>query len=86
MEVARSKKKTRTLDSHSYAMLHAHLRTHQWFALPPVPGASCWRIGGELTCPNGTSPHTWGTLYIYCLQIPTSPCCAQCVTGRYGYL
>ena len=37
------------------------------------------------------SPHTWDTiLHTIPLHIPykypISPCCAQCVTGRYGYL
>ena len=34
----------------------------------------------EMTWPNGTNPHT-----IFCKYL-ISPCCAQCVTGRYGYL
>ena len=64
--------------------------TYQWNALPPIPGAR-WEIGGELTCPNGTSPHTWGTiLHTIPLHISykysISPCCRQCVTGRYGCL
>ena len=55
-----------------------------------IPGA-WWGKRGELTYPNGTSPHTWGTiLRTIPLHIPykypISPCCAQCVTGRYGYL
>ena len=44
-----------------------------------------------MTYPNGTSPHTWGTiLRTIPLHIPykypISPCCVQCVTGRYGCL
>ena len=45
----------------------------------------------ELECPNGTSPHTWGTilctvlLHVPCTYLIT-PCCARCVTGAYGYL
>ena len=55
---------------------------------------TCWAWqgkGGELTCPNGTSPHTWATilrtipLHIHYKYL-ISTCCAQCVTGRYGYL
>ena len=63
---------------------------HQWYALPPILG-SWWEIRGKLTCPNGTSPHTWGTiLCIIPLHIPykypISPCCGECVTRRYGHL
>ena len=50
-----------------------------------------WEIGGELTCPNWTSPHVWGTiLHTIPLHISykylISPCCGQWVTGRYGCL
>ena len=68
------------------------LYTYQWYAPPPIPGA-WWEIGGELTCPrpNGTTPHTWDIiLHTIPLHIPykylISPCCGQCVTGRYGCL
>ena len=66
------------------------LFAYQWYALPPIPGA-WWEIGGELTCPNEVSPHTWGTILRTILlhipyKYPISPCCGQCVTARYGWL
>ena len=64
------------------------ISTYQWYALPPIPRAQ-WKIGGELTCPNETSPHTWSTILhtIPLMNTPyTYPCCGQCVTGRYGCL
>ena len=40
-------------------------------------------IGGELTCPNETSPHTWDTiLYTIPLQIAHISLSEQCMTGR----
>ena len=42
---------------------------HQWYALPPILRGR-WEIRGKLTCPNGTSPHTWGT--ILCIIPPIS--------------
>ena len=53
--------------------------------IPPIPGN--WH-----DCPIGQCPHTLATiLHVYhphptYLKYPISPCCAQCVTGRYGYL
>ena len=45
------------------------------YAIPLIPRA-WWGKRGELTCPNGTSPHTWGT--ILHTTHPISPCCAHC--------
>ena len=64
--------------------------TYQWYALPPIPEA-WWGKGGELTFSNGTSPHTWGTILCTILlgisyKYPITPCCGQCVRGRYEYL
>ena len=66
------------------------LCAHQWYALLPILRGR-WEIRGKLTCPNGTSPHNWGTiLCIIPLHIPykypISPCCGQYVTRRYGRL
>ena len=37
--------------------------TYQWYALFQITGA--WQSkGGELTCPNATSLHTWGTILL----------------------
>ena len=62
---------------------------YQWYTLPPILGAR-WEVGGELTCPNGTSFLTWGTILraIPSLHIPykypISPWCAQCVIIYIG--
>ena len=75
-----------------YFAIPSSLYAYQWCALPTTPEA-WWGIGGKLTYPNGTSLHTWGIklctipLHIpYTHKYPISPCRAQCVTGRYGYL
>ena len=50
---------------------------HQLYALPPIPGAQR-EIGGELTYPNGTSPHTWGTI-LYTISLTNTLLCDMSV-------
>ena len=64
------------------------LCTYQWYALPPIPGA--WReLGGvlmEQASIPGPQSCVWSSYISIPYKYPISPCCAQCVTGRYGNL
>ena len=55
------------------------------------PTLNTWGVTRVRRGPNGTSLHTWATILCMVLlhipyKYPISPCCAQCVTGRYGNL
>ena len=56
--------------------------------IPPIPGVQ-WEIEGKLTCPNaipGAQSHVLSPYTCIPFKYPISPCCAQCVKGRYGCL
>ena len=61
----------------------------QWYALPITRGG-WWGIGGELTCPNGTSLRLdhLPSPYTSLTNTPYLPVIHQCVhvTGRHGCL
>ena len=64
------------------SQLRAHLHTYQWFALPPMLGN---RRGIDMSEWN-KPPYLGHNPACIPYKYPISAYCAQCVTGRYGYL